>query len=373
MMRLANACLLCVLAALSCASDVHAQNYPSRPLRFIIPFPQGGLDASSEQGSLRDANVRESDAATGLLAQATVPSIRYPERPIRFIVPFPPGGGADSLARITGAVAGESLGQQIVIDNRTGAGGNIAAEAAAKSAPDGYTLLQSNISHTISASLYKNLDYDIMRDFVHVTLLASIPFALAVHPTLNVSSIRELVALAKAKPGQFVYASSGNGGPSHLAMEMFKTLNGVEIRHVPYKGAAQIATDLVAGQVQMAFFTTAGLLPLVANGRVKPLAIASLRRSPLIPDLPTFSEQGMAGFEATTWFGVSVPKGTSPVIVKRLHAVFTQALKVPEVRERLIKQGFDIIGSTPDEFDAYLKAELQRWSRVVKESRASVD
>jgi len=322
-MRLLNAFFLCVIVTLACASAANAQNYPTRPLRFIIPFP--------------------------------------------------PGGGADSLARIVGAVAGESLGQQIVIDNRIGAGGNIAAEAGAKAAPDGYTLLQSNISHTISASLYKKLDYDIERDFVHVTLLASIPFALAVHPSLNVSSIRELITLAKAKPGQYVYASSGNGGPSHLAMEMFKTLNGVDIRHVPYKGAAPISTDLVAGQVQMAFFTTAGLLPLIANARVKPLAIASPRRSPLIPDLPTFTEQGMPGFEATTWFGVSVPRGTSPAIVKRLHTVFTQALKVPEVRERLVKQGFDIVGSTPEEFDAYLRAELQRWSKVVKEARASVD
>ncbi|MEO8441893.1 MAG: tripartite tricarboxylate transporter substrate-binding protein, partial [Betaproteobacteria bacterium] len=208
----------------------------------------------------------------------------YPVRPLRFLIPFPPGGGADSLARIVGAVAGESLGQQIVIDNRIGAGGNIAAEAAAKAAPDGYTLLQSNIAHAISASLYRKLDYDIVRDFVSVTQLASIPFALVVHPTLGVSSVSELVALAKAKPGQFAYASSGNGGPSHLAMEMFKSINGVDIRHVPYKGAAMIATDLVAGQVQMAFFTVAGLLPLIANGRVKPLALASPRRSPLVPE-----------------------------------------------------------------------------------------
>jgi tripartite-type tricarboxylate transporter receptor subunit TctC len=297
----------------------------------------------------------------------------YPERPLRFIVPFPPGGGADSLARIVGAVAGESLGQQIVIDNRTGAGGNIAADAAAKAAPDGYTLLQSNIAHAISASLYRKLDYDIVRDFVPITLLASIPFALVVHPSLNVASLRELAALAKAKPGEFAYASSGNGGPSHLAMEMFKTINGVDIRHVPYKGAAPIATDLVGGQVQMAFFTVAGLLPLHAGGRVKALALASPRRSALVPDLPTFAEQGMPGFEATTWFGVSLPKGAPAAIVTRLHAVFTQALKVPDVRERLVKQGFDVMGSTPQEFDAYLRAELQRWSKAVKDSRASVD
>ena len=304
---------------------------------------------------------------------STISAAAYPDRPLRFLIPFPPGGGADALARIAGAVAGESLGQQIVIDNRTGAGGNIAAEAAAKAAPDGHTLLQSNISHAISASLYRKLNYDLVRDFVHVTQLASIPFALAVHPSLPVASVRELVALAKSKPAQLVYASSGNGGPSHLAMEMFKTINGVDIRHVPYKGAAVIATDLIANQVQMSFFTTAGLLPLVSGARVRPLAIASAQRSPLLPELPTFAEQGMPGFEATTWFGVSLPKGAPAEAGKRLHAVFTQALKVPEVRERLIAQGFDIVGSTPQAFDAFVRAEIQRWSKVVKESRATVD
>jgi tripartite-type tricarboxylate transporter receptor subunit TctC len=188
-----------------------------------------------------------------------------------------------------------------------------------------------------------------------------------------VSSIRELVALAKARPAQFAYASSGNGGPSHLAMEMFKAINAVDIRHVPYKGAAAISTDLVAGQVQMSFFTVAGLLPLIGGGRVKPLALASARRSPLVPDVPTFAEQGMPGFEATTWFGVSLPKGAPAAVVRRLHAVFTQALKLPDVRERLINQGFDVVGSTPEEFDVFVRAEMQRWSKVVKESRATVD
>lgn len=313
------------------------------------------------------------NAALLLCVCGALQAAAYPERPLRFLIPFPPGGGADALARITGAVAGEALGQQIVIDNRTGAGGNIAAEAGARAAPDGYTLLQLNISHAISTSLYRKLNYDLMGDFVHVTQLASIPFALAVHPSVAVSSVRELIALVKAKPGQFVYASSGNGGPSHLAMEMFKSLNGLDIRHVPYKGATGIATDIAAGQVQMSFFTVAALLPLNAGGRVKPLALASPRRSPLIPELPTFTEAGVPGFEATTWFGVSLPKGSPPAVVKRLHAVFTQALKVPEVRERLIGQGFDIIGSSPEEFDAFVRAEIQRWSKVVKESRATVD
>ena len=352
----------------------------------LVTFPGGSRKVTSRRAAPGevDLEAQRSVFAYGsafskiillLLAFLMMPvqAAGYPERPLRFLIPFPPGGGADALARIVGAVAGDALGQQIVIDNRTGAGGNIAAEGAAKAASDGYTLLQSNISHAISASLYRKLNYDLARDFVHVSQLASIPFALALHPSLGASNVRELVALAKAKPAQWVYASSGNGGPSHLAMEMFKTLNGVDIRHVPYKGAAAIATDLVANQVQMGFFTTAGLLPLISGGRVKPLALASARRSPLMPDLPTFAEQGMPGFEATTWFGVSLPKGSPADAVKRLHAVFTQALKVPEVRERLIAQGFDIVGSAPQEFDAFVRAEIQRWSKVVKESRATVD
>ena len=304
---------------------------------------------------------------------AAASAAAYPERPLRFLIPFPPGGGADNLARILSPLAAESLGQQIVIDNRAGAGGNIAAEAAAKAAPDGYTLLQSNISHVISASLYRKLGYDIVADFVPVTQLASIPFALVVHPSLGVSNIRELIALAKAKPGQLTYASSGNGGPSHLAMEMFKSMTGVSIIHVPYKGAVASATDLYAGQVQMGFFTVSAVLPMVAGGRVKAIALGSARRSPLVPDLPTFAESGLPGYEATTWFGVSLPKGSPPAVVERLHAVFTQALKLPEVRERLINQGFDVVGSTPEEFGAYLRAEMQRWSKVVRESRATVD
>ncbi len=297
----------------------------------------------------------------------------YPERPLRFLIPFPPGGGADNLARIVAVSAAESLGQQIIIDNRAGAGGNIAAETVAKAAPDGYTLLQANVSHAISASLYRKLGYDLVNDFVPVTQLGSIPFVLAAHPSVGVNSVRELVALAKAKPAQLAYASSGNGGPSHLAMEMFKSMAEVSIRHVPYKGAVPAATDLIAGQVQLSFFTVSAALPLVSGGRVKMLAIAGARRFMQLPDLPTVAESGYPGFEATTWFGVMLPKGSPAAAVKRLHGAFAQTLKVPEVRERLLAQGFDIVGSTPQEFDAFVRAEMQRWSKVVKESRATVD
>jgi tripartite-type tricarboxylate transporter receptor subunit TctC len=298
---------------------------------------------------------------------------RYPERPLRFLIPFPPGGGADNLARIVGASAAATLQQQIVIDNRAGAGGNIAAEVAAKAAPDGYTLLQANVSHAISTSLYRKLNYDLVNDFAPVTQLASIPFVLAVHPGLNVGNVKELIARAKSKPGDLAYASSGSGGPSHLAMELFKSMAAVDIRHVPYKGAVPGATDLIAGQVQVMFFTVSAALPLMGGGRVKSLALASVRRSSLAPDLPTMSEAGLPGFEATTWFGVMAPRSTPQRIVEKLHAVFTGALKTPEVRERVTKQGFEIVGSTPAEFGAYVKAEIPKWAKVVKASGASVD
>lgn len=308
-----------------------------------------------------------------LLLCASAVHAAYPERPLRFVIPFPPGGGADNLARIVGQTAGEKLGQQIVIDNRAGAGGNIAAETVARAAPDGYTLLQANIAHAISASLYVKLNYDLVRDLVPVTQLASIPFVLAVNPALGVNSVNELIALAKAKPGQLNYASSGKGGPSHMAMEMFKSMAHISIRHVPYKGAAPAATDLIAGQVQASFFTVSSALPLISSGRIKALAIGSAQRSPLAPDLPTVAESGLAGYAATTWFGVMVPHGTPQAIVDRLHEVFTQVLKQPDVRERLVNQGFDVIGSSPAEFAAYVQAEMKRWSAVVKASDALRD
>ena len=242
-----------------------------------------------------------------------------------------------------------------------------------KAAPDGYTLLQGNVAHAISTTLYRKLNYDLLRDFAPVTQLASIPFVLAVNPGLNVGSVKELIARAKAKPGDLAYASSGSGGPSHLAMELFKSMAGVDIRHIPYKGAVPGATDLMAGNVQMMFFTVSAALPLMSSGRLKCLAIASGKRSPLAPDIPTVTESGLPGFEATTWFGVMTPRGTPQPVVSKLHSVFTSALKAPDVRERVLKQGFEIVGSDPAEFAAYVKAEIPKWAKVVKASGASVD
>lgn len=297
----------------------------------------------------------------------------YPERPLRWVIPFTPGGGADNLARIVGQAAGDALGQQIVIDNRAGAGGSIAAEVVAKATPDGYTLLQGNVAHAIAKSLYHRLAYDIVADFVPVTQLASIPFVLTVHPSLNVASVKELIALVQSKAGGLNFASSGNGSPSHLAMEMFKSAAHLQMRHIPYKGAAPAATDLIAGQVQMMFFTVSAALPYIKSGRLKALAIASAKRTALAPDIPTVSESGVPGFEATTWFGVMVPRGTSRTIVSKLHEVFAGALRMPDVQERLAKQGFDIVGSSPDEFARYIRAEIPKWAQVVKAAKVVVD
>jgi tripartite-type tricarboxylate transporter receptor subunit TctC len=298
----------------------------------------------------------------------------YPNRPLRFVVPFAPGGGADLLARLVGAKAGESLGQQVVIDNRTGAGGNIAAEVVARSLPDGYTLLQANLGHAISASLYGKLNYDLAKDFIPLSQLGSTPFILAVHPGVPASSVKELIALAKSQPGQLNYGSSGNGGPSHLGTEMFKLMAGVDLRHVPYKGGAPAAIDLIAGQIQVMFNTPPVILPHARSGRMKALGVASARRIAAAPDMPTVAEAGMLpGFEITTWYGLMVPAGTPGPIVTKLQGVFVAALNAPDVRGRLINESIEPVGNTPAEFARYVTAEIAKWAKVVKASGARVE
>ncbi len=298
---------------------------------------------------------------------------RYPERPLRFVIPFPPGGGADNLARIVCQPAGEKLGQPIVVDNRAGAGGNISAEVVARAAPDGYTLLQGNLAHAISPSLQRKSSYDIGNDFEAVTLLASVPFLLVANSAVSANSVKELIALAKARPGQLNYASSGYGGPSHMAMELFRTMTGVDLKHVPYKGAGPAATDLIAGQVQVMFPTVSAALPNVRSGRLKGLAVTSAGRSPAAPEFPTVAESGVPGYEATTWFGVMVPKGTPAAIVDRLSGAFTGALQSPEVRERLVKQGFDIAGGSSAEFTRFVRSEIAKWAKVAHASGTTTD
>ena len=295
----------------------------------------------------------------------------YPARPIRFVVAFPPGGGADTLARILGSQVAERVGQQVVIDNRAGAGGNLAGEIAARAAPDGYTILQTTVGHAIAMSLYPKLQFDLLRDFAPVTQLASTPFMLMVNPSLPATSVNELIALAKSKP--LNYASSGNGGPSHLAMELFKSAAQIDATHIPYKGIAPATTDVITGQVAMMFSTISPAIPMIKAGKLRALGVASPARSAAVPDVPTVSEAGIKGFEASTWFGVLVPAATPRPIVTKLHAEFTKPLKHPETRARLVAQGYEIIGSTPEQFAAYIKAEIPKWARAVKQSGAKVE
>jgi tripartite-type tricarboxylate transporter receptor subunit TctC len=311
--------------------------------------------------------------AAGTMLAVAAMAQPYPTKPLRFVVPFAPGGGADLLARLTGSKVAESFGQQVVIDNRSGAGGNIAAEVASKSAADGYTLLQANVAHAISASLYRKLNYDLLKDFTAVTQLAATPFILAVHPSSPANSVKELIALAKSQPGQLSYGSSGNGGPSHLGTELFKSMTGIDVRHIPYKGGAPAAIDLISGQIQMMFNTPPVILPHVRSGRMKGLAVASVKRIPAAPDLPTVAEAGVPGFELSTWYGVMVPRGTPPAVVKKLHGAFVAALEAPDVRDRLANENLQIVGSTPDAFAAHVRAEIPKWAKVVKASGARVD
>ncbi len=298
---------------------------------------------------------------------------QYPTKALRFIMPFPPGGGTDTLGRIIGQKLSEVLAQQVIIDNRPGAGANIGAEIAAKSPPDGYTLLMGNIAHAINVSLYSKLSYDLVKDFAPVTLLASTPNILVVHPSVPARSVKELIALAQARPGQLDYASSGSGSSAHLAAELFNMMASVKMTHVPYKGGGPAVIALIGGQCSVGFATTPSVIAHVKAAKLRGLAVTSAQRSPATPDLPTISEAGVPGYEAGTWYGVLVPAGTSGEIVARLNAEFVKLLKLPDVRERLDAAGFEAIGTTPEQFAAYVRSEIEKWAKVVKASGARAD
>ena len=298
---------------------------------------------------------------------------QYPAKQVRLVVPFPPGGGTDTLARIYGQKLGEGLGQQVIIDNRPGAGTNIGAEIAAKSAPDGYTALMGNIAHAINVTLYTKLSYDLTKDFAPVALLASTPNILVVHPSIPVKSVKELIALARSRPGQLDYASSGSGSSSHLAAELFSNMAGVKMTHIPYKGGGPAVIALTGGQVSVGFATTPSVIGHIKTGKMRGLAVTTAQRSLSTPDLPTISEAGVPGYEAGTWYGLLVPAATSKDIVARLHAESVKALKQPDVKERLDAAGFEIIGSTPEHFGAFIRTEIDKWAKVVKASGARAD
>ena len=300
-------------------------------------------------------------AASGVHAQT------YPAKPLRIIVPFAAGGGADLVARTVGAKLTEALGQPVVVDNRTGAAGSIGAEIAARAPSDGHTLLLgSNGPLAINPSLYAKLPYDAARDFAPVALVTVMPFLLVTHPSLPVKSVKELVALAKAKPGELNYASPGSGSSTHLANELLKSMTGMSIAHVPYKGVAPAAADLISGQVQMMSGDLATLLPHVKSGRMRALAVTSARRSALLPQMPTVAESGVAGYDASGWFGVLVPAGTPPAVVERLNATIVKGVAAPDARERLGTLGGDVATGTPADFGAHLRTEAAKWGKVIR-------
>jgi tripartite-type tricarboxylate transporter receptor subunit TctC len=297
----------------------------------------------------------------------------YPSKPIRLVVPFPAGGPVDITARTVAPRLTEALGQRIVIDNRGGAGGILGSDIVAKSPADGHTLLLCTTGNAINVSLVPNLPYDIRKDFVPVSMVAIITSILVVHPALPVKSVKELIALARAKPDALSYASTGNGAPTHLAAELFKSMAGVKILHVPYKGAAPAVVDLLSGHVQLSFISAPGVMPHVRNGRLRVLAVTNARRSVLLPESPTLSEAGLRGYESEGWHGLFAPAGTPRPAVDRLYKEIAAILRDPKISAQLIAGGAEPVGMPPEEFAAKLHAEIEKWAKVVKTSGMKVD
>jgi tripartite-type tricarboxylate transporter receptor subunit TctC len=297
----------------------------------------------------------------------------YPSKFVRIIVPFPPGGPSDIIARILGQKLSEKWGRPVVVENRPGAGGNLGSELVAKAAPDGYTLLFAANSHAINATLYTNLPYDAVKDFTPVSQVASYALVLVVPTSSPLRSLKELVTLAKSKPGQLNFASASPGTPTHLAMELFKGVAGIDVVHIPYAGAAAATTELVGAQVQMMFNNPVSALPQIKAGKLRPLAVTGRKRSGLLPDVPTVEEQGYPGFEAGTWYGVLGPAGLPKPIVAKIEGDIIDALRAPDVRERLVAQLVEPLGTTAEQFAAVMKAEVAKWEKVIKAANLRVE
>ena len=298
----------------------------------------------------------------------------YPNRPVRWVVPFAPGGPTDIMSRAIGEKLGQRLGQQFVVDNRGGAGGNIGAEIVARAQPDGYTIMIGHVgTHAINLALYKNVPYDPIRNFTPISLLATLPLALVIHPSVQAANVKELIALAHKRPGELNFASAGNGGPTHLTAEVFKHMSTVNIVHVPFKGNAQALTELMSGRVQIMFSNLLTSMPHVRVGKLRAIAISTAKRSPQAPDLPTVAESGVPGFDVTPWYGALGPAALPLTITTRLNSDIADILKAPEMRERFVAQGVDLASSTPEQFAALIKAEVPKWRKIVQDSGAKVD
>ena len=305
--------------------------------------------------------------STSLWAQS------WPSKPIRMIIAFPPGGPTDLVSRVLAQKLSEQLGQQVFVDNKPGAGGNIAAELAAKAAPDGYTVFYNTSAIVIGPALYGKVNYDTLKDFAPVLLTASVPMVLVVNPQLPARSVKEFLDLAKARTGALNYSSSGTGTITHLASAMMSTQTGIQTQHIPYKGSAPGLVDLAAGQTQFMIDTMNTVLPYVRDNRLRGLAVTSSKRSALMPELPTLAEAGLPGFEAAAWQGMVVPTGTPVEIIQKLNAEVNKALAHPDIRARLAAQGADILGGTSAEYAAYLRSEMPRWAKAVKDSGAKAE
>ena len=298
----------------------------------------------------------------------------YPTKPIRLVVPFAAGGATDVLARLVGERLTASLGQQVVVDNRPGAGGNIGSDIVARAEPDGYTILMGAVgTHAINPSLYPKMPYDPVKDFAPVTLVASVPNVLVVNPEVPANSVQELIDLAKAKPGELNFASSGNGTSIHLSGELFKAMTGTDIVHVPYKGSGPAVTDLLGGQVQMMFDNMPSSLPHVKAGKLRALGVTSAARSPALPEVPTIAEAGVPDYDATSWFGIQAPAGTPEPVVARLQGAIVQALGEPEMRQRMADLGAEPVGDTPAEFGRFIAAEIAKWAKVVNDAGVKLE
>ena len=356
------------MAAGAKRNAVASPQYPAKPIRWVVPFPAGAPGHVSRRPVCGDGAM-----AAGAKRNA-VASPQYPAKPIRWVVPFPAGGPLDIVARVIGRQLNDAWGQPVIIDNRAGAGGNIGADAVARAPADGYTIVMGALStHAVNNSLYRKLPFDPVKDFAPVTMISEVPNILVLNPGVPAKSVKELIAYARANPGKLNFGSGSTGSAGHLAGELFKTMAGLDMTHVPYKGSAPAVTDLLAGQLQLMFDNLASALPNVKAGRLRALAVTTLKRSPFVPELPTIAESGLPGFDVSTWFGVMAPAATPKPIIGKLHDEIVRILFLPEVKERLAAMGAEPAGNTPEQFGAFIGSEIVKYAKVVKDSGARVD